>query len=121
MALSLFLLAALCFANGTQAQDTVRRERMERLHAVPDTVQKRQFLIARHECRGCLYPDYPNFEYIWLEMPWRRKLYFPEITRERYLDDKYWDDWWRLPHAVEVEEVDGKKVIKDNNNDDDAR
>ncbi len=119
--MSLFLLAALCFANGTQAQDTVRRERMERLHAVPDTVQKRQFLIARHECCGCLYPDYPNFEYIWLEMPWRRKLYFPEITRERYLDDKYWDDWWRLPRAVEVEEVDGKKVIKDNNNDDDAR
>lgn len=121
MALSLFLLAALCFANGTQAQDTVRRERMERLHAVPDTVQKRQFLIARHECCGCLYPDYPNFEYIWLEMPWRRKLYFPEITRERYLDDKYWDDWWRLPQSVDVEDIDGQKVIKDNDNNDDSR
>lgn len=117
----LFLLAAFGITNGVHAQDTVRRKRMERLHAVPDTVQKRQFLIARHECCGCLYPDYPNFEYIWLEMPWRRKLYFPEITRERYLDDKYWDDWWRLPQSVDVEDIDGQKVIKYNDNNDDSR
>ena len=116
--LVLFLLAAFGIANGVHAQDTVCRKRMERLQAVPDTVQKRQYFIIRGRCDGCLYPYYSDIEYVWVNRP-LSELYFPEITREGYFDGKYWDEWWRLPQSVDVEDIDGQKVIKDNDKNED--
>ena len=118
IALALFAMVAFCTAK-VWAQDTLRGNPMQRLAVVDTAVSPRYVFILSPDC-GCLYPYYPDVEYVFLPRHYA-KLWLPDNTRERYNYGKYWDDWWRLPRAVEVEEVDGKKVIKDKNNDDDPR
>lgn len=118
IALALFALMVLCVPSKIWAQDTLRGNSLQRLAVVDTAVSPRYVYVLTSDCGG-LIPYYPDVEYIFVYRD--DKLCFPEITRDRYFYGKYWYDWWRLPRAVEVEEVDGVKVIKDESIDDDPR
>lgn len=103
-------VTAVCIHANVLAQDTVRCKRMQRIATVIDTAESPRYVFIRQGDCGRLYPYYPNVEYIFVPIR-SKELCLPEVTRESYFDGKYWDDWWRLPQILEVEDVDGKKII----------
>lgn len=63
-------------------------------------------------------PYYPDVEYVW--MP-RRIVKFPQLPSsvlEQYTSDKTLYENRKLPPLVEIEEVDGVKIIKKEATDD---
>ncbi len=115
------ILAAAAFGIPacTQAQDSVGRERMEKMEYVADsTPGLREYIhIFYGDCCGLAYfgPEF-HVEYVEGYFLSRSVLWFPETLLEKYLGKKY---CWRLPYGVEVVRRAGRKVVKEYRHNDD--
>ncbi|MBQ9588377.1 MAG: hypothetical protein IJR26_11070 [Bacteroidales bacterium] len=80
------------------------------------TIEKR--IVFVHSVCGGVLPYYPDVEYVWIP---RRIVKFPQPPSsviEQYTRDKTLYENRRLPPLVEIEEVDGIKIIKKEATDD---
>ena len=113
--LAAILAAVFCLTIPAMAigQDNIgsrtQSDTISKLRAAP-TIEKR-FVFVYRSC-GELYPYYPNIEYVWIPRLFVPVPELPGSVLEQYTRAKTLYENQKLPSMVEIEEVDGIKIIK---------
>ncbi|MDY6371726.1 MAG: hypothetical protein SPL12_05445 [Bacteroidales bacterium] len=97
----------------TMGQDDIvgraQTDTIPKLKAAP-AIEK-TFVFVDSDC-GCLLPYYPDVEYVWTPRRFVKLPQLPSSVYEQYTSDKTLYEDRRLPPLVEIEDVDGIKIIK---------
>ena len=110
--MAVLAVVMVCVPAGVRAQDTVRQERMQKIdYVATEMAAMPKYIIHINNPGGCFFPYYPNTEYVFSY--WRPWLFFPKTLSDSYNEYKAQADWWLMPQMVDIEEVDGQKMIKD--------
>ena len=85
---------------------------ISKLKSAP-TIEKR-FVFLHGDC-GCLLPYDPDVEYVWMPRHYSPVPQLPWSVFEQYTSDKVSYEKRKLSSIVDIEEVDGIKIIKKHN------
>lgn len=85
---------------------------ISKLKSAP-TIEKR--IVFVHDDCGGLLLYYPDVEYVWLPQPYVKTPQLPWSVLQQYTHDMAADEIWRWPCVIEIEEVDGVKIVKKEN------
>ncbi len=85
---------------------------ISKLKSAP-TIEKR--IVFVHDDCGGLLLYYPDVEYVWLPQPYVETPQLPWSVLQQYTHDMAADEIWRWPCVIEIEEVDGVKIVKKEN------
>ena len=85
---------------------------ISKLKSAP-TIEKR--IVFVHDDCGGLLLYYPDVEYVWLPQPYVETPQVPWSVLQQYTHDMAVDEIWRWPCVIEIEEVDGVKIVKKEN------
>lgn len=87
---------------------------MSKLKALPEQEKR---IVLSFRFRDCCCPTLyePDVEHVWLPQLYVKTPQLPWSVLQQYTHDMAADEIWRWPCVIEIEEVDGVKIIKKEN------